>query len=110
MIKQQWSGDYLESLWVTDDQKRCLSYSGLRALLQRHAKLAGVDSPSAHDFRRAFAITMLRNGTDLVTLARLMDHTSLKVLRRYLKQLPEDLQVAHRRAGPVVNAGFRVIP
>ena len=98
--------DNLEVLWVTDDQKKCLSYSGLRALLKRHAKLAGVETPSAHDFRRAFAITMLRNGTDLVTLARLMGHTSLKVLQRYLKQLPEDLQQAHRCAGPVDNAGL----
>lgn len=98
--------DCLEVLWVTDDQKKSLSYSGLRALLNRHAKLSGVDTPSAHDFRRAFAITMLRNGTDLVTLARLMGHTNLKVLQRYLKLLPEDLQVAHRRAGPVDNAGL----
>jgi integrase/recombinase XerD len=99
-------GDYLESLWVTDDQKKCPSYSGLRALLNRHAKLAGVETPSAHDFRRAFAITMLRNWTDLVTLARLMGHTSLKVLQRYLKQMPEDLQEAHRLAWSVDNTNF----
>ena len=75
-------------------------------MLERYAKLAGIDAPSAHDFRRAFAITMLRNGTDLVTLARLMGHSNLKVLQRYLKQLPEDLQEAHRLAGPVDNAGM----
>ena len=98
--------DDLNVLWVTADQRRPLEYGGLRVLLQYHSKLAGIDAPSAHDFRRAFAITMLRNGTDLVTLARLMGHTSLKVLQRYLKQLPEDLQEAHRRAGPVDNAGF----
>ena len=98
--------DTLDALWVTDDRKKCLAYGGLRALLERHAKFARVDTPSAHEFRRAFAITMLRNGTDLVSLARLMGHTSLKVLQRYLKQLPEDLQQAHRRAGPVDNAGL----
>jgi integrase/recombinase XerD len=98
--------DDLSVLWVTADQRRPLEYGGLRVLLQYHSKLAGINAPSAHDFRRAFAITMLRNGTDLVTLARLMGHTSLKVLQRYLKQLPEDLQEAHRRAGPVDNAGF----
>lgn len=93
--------DKLEFLWVTDDKKKQLAYGGLRALLERHAKLAGIDAPSAHDFRRAFAITMLRNGTDLVTLARLMGHSSLKVLQRYLKQLPEDLQQAHKMGRPV---------
>jgi integrase/recombinase XerD len=98
--------DDLEALWVTDDQRKRLAYGGLRALLERHAKLAGIDAPSAHDFRRAFAITMLRQGTDLVTLARLMGHTSLKVLQRYLKLLPGDLQEAYRRGGPVDNAGL----
>jgi integrase/recombinase XerD len=98
--------DNLSALWVTDDQGKRLAYGGLRTLLERHARLAGVDSPTAHDFRWAFALTMLRNGTDLVTLARLMGHTSLKVLQRYLKQLPEDLQEAHRQAGPVDSAGL----
>lgn len=96
--------DSLEDLWVTNNCKNPLSYGGLRAVLNRRAILAEIDAPRAHDFRRAFAITMLRNGVDLVTLARLMGHTNLKVLQRYLKQLPGDLQDAHRRASPVDNA------
>jgi integrase/recombinase XerD len=93
-------------LWVTEDQNTRLAYGGLRALLERQAKMAGIGIPTAHSFRRAFAITMLRNGTDLVTLARLMGHTNLKVLQRYLKQLPEDLQDAHRKASPVDRWGL----
>lgn len=98
--------DHQAALWVTDDQSKRLAYGGLRVLLARHARLAGINPPSAHDFRRAFALTMLRQGVDLVTLARLMGHTSFKVLQRYLKLLPEDLQEAHRRAGPIDNSGF----
>lgn len=69
--------DNLRALWVTNDQAKRLAYGGLRVLLARHAQQVGIEVPSAHDFRRAFVITMLRNGTDLVTLARLMGHTSL---------------------------------
>jgi site-specific recombinase XerD len=100
--------DNLDDLWVTDDQHKRLAYGGLRALLERHANLAGIDAPSAHDFRRAFAITMLGQGIDLVTLARLMGHTSLKVLHRYLNQLPEDLQEAHHRGSPVDKACLKI--
>jgi site-specific recombinase XerD len=46
---------------------------------------------------------MLRDGVDLVTLSRLMGYTTIKVLQQYLKQLPEDLQEAHRRGSPVDN-------
>jgi site-specific recombinase XerD len=98
--------DTLDNLWVTDDKTKKLAYGGLRALLVRHANLAGIEAPTAHDFRRAFAITMLRQGIDLVTLSRILGHTNLKVLQRYLKQLPDDLHEAHGRAGPVDNAGL----
>jgi integrase/recombinase XerD len=94
------------ALWITDDHGKRLAYGGLRALLERQAKFAGITAPSAHEFRRAFAISMLRNGVDLVTLSRLMGHTDLKALQRYLRQLPEDLQEAHQHAGPEDNAGL----
>jgi integrase/recombinase XerD len=88
------------SLWVSEAGLD-LGYGGLRAILQKRARLAGIQAPTAHDFRRAFALECLRNGMDLITLARLMGHTNLKVLQRYLRQLPEDLQEAHRKASPV---------
>jgi len=96
--------DICSALWVIDDDAGRLGYPGLRKMLVRRAKLAGVDTPSPHDFRRAFAINMLRAGVDLVTLARLMGHTNLKTLQRYLLQLPEDLQAAHNKGSPVDRA------
>jgi integrase/recombinase XerD len=93
--------DNLTALFVLEDQTDRLGYGGLRLIFERRAKQANVEEPTAHDFRRAFAITMLRNGCDLITLSRLMGHASLKVLRRYLKELPDDLQEAHRKASPV---------
>ena len=93
--------DHDPALFVTDDHTGRLGYGGLRAAIKRHSALAGVEEPTAHDFRRAFAIGMLRNGVDLVTLARLMGHSSLKVLQRYLKQVDQDLQDAHRNGSPV---------
>jgi site-specific recombinase XerD len=93
--------DHDPALWVSDERNQ-LMYGGLRELVIRHAEQAGVvPIPSLHDFRRAFALTMLRNGCDLVTLARLMGHSDYTTLQRYLKQLPEDLQAAHNRASPV---------
>jgi site-specific recombinase XerD len=58
-----------------------------------------------HAFRRAFALSMLQNGTDIFTLAKLMGHEGTSVLHRYWKQTNLDTEEAHRRAGPVDNAG-----
>lgn len=88
------------ALWVTSTGSR-LAVQSLRGMLKRRATAAGVPAPSPHDFRRAFALTMLRSGVDVITLARLMGHTTLEVLSRYLKQTSEDLRIAHERASPV---------
>jgi site-specific recombinase XerD len=89
-------------LWVTQYGGR-LRYAGLRSIVRRRAEAAGVAVPSLHSFRRAFAIMSLRNGADIYSLQRLMGHSDLTVLRRYLKQTDEDLRDAHRRTGPVDN-------
>ena len=89
-------------LWVTFEEER-LTYSGLREIVRRRAHRAEVPEPSPHSFRRAFAIAALRNGCDLITLQRLLGHASLAVISQYLKQIEDDLQVAHRRVGPVDN-------
>jgi len=89
------------ALWVTKDLDR-LTYDGLRAILTRRAKLANLASvPSPHGFRRAMAINYLRNGGDIFTLAQILGHKSLAVLRRYLALTERDTREAHARYSPV---------
>jgi len=59
-----------------------------------------------HDFQKSFALALLRNGTDIFTLVKLMGHEGISVLQRYLKQTNLDTEEAHRRAGPVDNGGL----
>jgi integrase/recombinase XerD len=94
------------ALWVTHPRfsSERLGYDGLRAIIHRRSVDAKVEEPSLHDFRRAFALAMLRNGTDVYTLAKLMGHEGITVLQRYLKQTYQDTEAAHRRAGPVDNS------
>jgi integrase/recombinase XerD len=89
-------------LWITDDVEK-LEYPGLRKIIIRRAKLAGINPPSIHSFRRAFAINMLRAGVDVFSLQKLMGHADLKVMRRYLAQTTDDIAQAHRIGSPVDN-------
>jgi integrase len=100
--------DNSRALWVTDPRfgSERLTYDGLRGVLTRRVADAHVEEPTPHDFRRAFALAMLRNGTDIYTLAKLMGHEGIGVLQRYLKQTYQDTEAAHRRAGPVDNSEF----
>jgi site-specific recombinase XerD len=92
--------DKSPAMFITKDIER-LSYEGLNTIVRRRAQKAGIAKPGIHAFRRAFAINMLRAGTDLITLQRLMGHADLQVLWRYLAQTNDDLRTAHEKGSPV---------
>jgi site-specific recombinase XerD len=97
--------DNNHALWVTDEAER-LTYSGLRQVVRRRAARLGIKTPSIHSFRCAFAINLLRAGTDVVSVSRLLGHSGLEMTRIYLKQNVDDLAEAHRRGSPVDNSGL----
>lgn len=89
-------------LFATQDDNSRLSYYGLKQLFRRLRESTGV-AFSAHSLRRTFAINSLRNGMDIYTLAKLMGHTDISVLRAYLPLVNSDLRAAHERFGVVDN-------
>ncbi len=93
------------ALWVSSKKTR-ISYFGLRSMVARRAREAKVEAPTLHSFRRLFALQCLRAGMDIFILQKAMGHADLTMLRRYLAQTSEDVQAAHRIAGPVDNADW----
>ncbi len=89
------------ALFLCRDDER-IAYDALRLMLHRRAKLAHVPGkPTLHAFRRAFALNMLRNGADVFALQKLLGHSDLQIMRRYLAQNNQDTQLAHLRGSPV---------
>ncbi len=69
------------ALFLTRSGER-LTHEAVREMIDPRARAAGLSNqPSAHDFRRAFALNM----------------------RRYLAQNNDDSQMAHMRGSPVEN-------
>ncbi|MCH7611461.1 MAG: site-specific integrase [Chloroflexi bacterium] len=54
-----------------------------------------------HKCRRTFATWALRGGMDLLSLQRLLGHSSLEMVRHYALQSDRDLKVAHDQVGPI---------
>ena len=88
------------ALWISRTGER-LTETGLRMMLRRRAARGNVPAPSPHAFRRAFALERWRAGSDILTISKLMGHTTLQVLTRYLKQAGEDLEQAAKQSSPV---------
>jgi site-specific recombinase XerD len=84
-----------------------LSYFGLRSMVVRGAREAGVSpAPSLHSFRRAFTLDLLRSGADLLSIQRLLGHADMSLLKRYARQNVDDLRAVHAQYSPVDRAGW----
>lgn len=88
-------------VWRNERNGKRLTDSGIRQPLQEMGREAGVKGAKPHQFRRTFAITALRAGVDLHTLARMMGHSGLQVLKQYLDISDADTRAAHERASVV---------
>jgi len=83
---------------LPDDAPLFVTTKGNR---DRRAALAGITASGLHSFRRAFTIEMLRSGADVLTISRLLGHSSINLVQRYAKQTADDLRVVHERTSPV---------
>lgn len=87
------------ALFCTVDGAR-LKYGSVRLMVARRAKAAGLPPPPLHAFRRGCALALHRAGVDLLSIQRILGHSSMAVLYRYIKQDAQDLQATSQRASP----------
>lgn len=76
---------------------------GLGKLITRLGKAAGVAGSrcSPHTFRHTFAVNFIRNGGNLFALQEILGHTTLIMVRRYVKLAEADIENQHRQFSPV---------
>ncbi len=91
-----------EPLFTTYNKRKIDSTQLAKSLKALGAK-AGVMNVHPHRFRHTFAIQYLRNGGDPYTLQKLLGHSTLDMVKRYLALAQIDIDKAHKRASPVDN-------
>lgn len=91
-----------EPLFVTA-LNRPMDRGQLRKFLVFLGKRAGVKDVHPHRFRHTFAIEYLRNDGDPYTLQKILGHSTLDMVKKYLALAQVDLDKAHKRASPVDN-------
>lgn len=92
-----WAGD---DLFLSDDgngtPRGVLTGEGVRQMLLRRCKKAGVRYLNPHSFRHGFAMTMLNNGAEMSSVSAMMGHASVKTTEDfYAEWLINELQAAY---------------
>ncbi len=88
----------------TDDLH--LNRHSLHRLLYRIGQRANIRKVHPHRFRHTFAINFLRNGGNIYVLQDILGHSTLDMVKRYLKLTDQDADDSHRNASPVANWGL----
>jgi len=89
-----------EAVFLSHKGKR-LGVTGLRGLLLRHARAAGIARPlSVHSLRHAYATHLLRRGADVRHIQELLGHRAIETTELYTRVGVEDLRQVLRRSHP----------
>jgi site-specific recombinase XerD len=91
-----------DPLFVTENG-RAFKRGRLLKMLKNIGNRSGVTGVTIHRFRHTFAIQYLRNHGDPYTLQKMLGHSDLKMVKRYLAIAQADVEAAHRLASPVDN-------
>lgn len=82
---------------------RSMTRTKLAEMFANIGRRAGVAGFHPHRLRHTFAIQYLRNGGNAYTLQAMLGHSSLDMVKHYLRLAQTDVDTAHRRASPVDN-------
>lgn len=91
---------HVRTILLTTDGRPFAS-NAAKCVLKRASVLSGVRRLHAHLLRHTFATHYLLNGGDLLTLQRLLGHSTLEMVRRYSHVAAGFVAVQHRQYSPV---------
>lgn len=73
-------------LFTSSRTDTALTEHGLKHWVNKYKKLSGVNF-HLHRFRHTFACTLAKTGVDVVSIMRLLGHTSIRMTERYLRSI-----------------------
>jgi len=89
-----------DNVFLTSEGKP-LTDNSLKLFFTRLKVKTGIERLHAHLLRHTFATYYLRNGGDLLSLQKILGHTSLEMVRVYSHLAEADVKVKHRRYSPM---------
>lgn len=90
---------------------QALDAKGIQSIFKRLKTRAGIPGRcSPHLLRHTFARSYLMNGGDAFSLQRMLGHSTLDMVKRYVALADTDLAAKHRQASPADNLLGKPVP
>lgn len=91
-----------EHLFITQDDTP-LRRRSLQERITKYGEMAGIDNVrvSPHTFRHTFATNYVKSGGDIFVLQTILGHSTLDMVRRYVRLYSPDLQRDHSKHSPL---------
>lgn len=96
-----------EPLFVSQNGLYRMTRGSVGQLIKRLGNKVGETGLHAHRFRHTFAIQFLRNGGNIFELQQLLGHTTLDMVKHYVRLAQMDLKEAVKKASPADNWKLR---
>ncbi len=95
-------------LFLSDDGLP-LTRSGIQQMLRRCGKRAGISGVrcSPHTFRHTFAKSYLINGGDIFSLQKILGHSTLEMVRRYVHYASTESMIQGQVSSPLDRMGIK---
>jgi len=77
---------------------QAMTYAGLRRIFRYHRRTTGITHANPHRFRHTFGANMIKARMPLLTLSKLMGHSSPKTTMRYVQIHDADLRDEYLQA------------
>ncbi len=89
-------------LWVSD-RNEPMTRRNIQQRLKIYGRMAGITNirVSPHTFRHTSAKLYIKRGGDILSLQKLLGHSSLDMVRHYVNLWGSDLQQMHKKFSPV---------
>ncbi|MGA2363000.1 MAG: tyrosine-type recombinase/integrase [Candidatus Aminicenantales bacterium] len=82
---------------------------GVTRLFAAALKAAEISGVRLHDLRHTAATKMVEAGVDLVTVSKILGHSSIQMTMRYAHPTPENMRLAVNRLGEILDSTRQIV-
>jgi integrase/recombinase XerD len=91
------------SFLFCDSYGKQLTDDNFKKIIQRYNNSRGVTKTSSHAYRHTFAKAWILNGGDIFRLQKILGHSTMEMVRKYVNMYSSDLQIGFDNFNPLDN-------